>query len=263
LNRKKIEELKAVKEIIINTRRMLAEANAPIYNDASGESHSLRNNCANSYTNIIRNDDSRVDQIDERETIRDSSLLEDSDERRVSLNANIYRYKFTQEVMDELHKFSKIHQYDDRKSFKDAWNNWLEENGDLVRDEMERLTNLNYEGDILDKMFKSARYYFKKKGTSKPEPKSRRQYLSVQKDLLDAMDEHILKKKSDPDYKPSDGFSDFCNTHLDLLKEEVVRLVVEHNVNDVNVIKDKIKKTYKNRYFILRERGSKPVEITN
>jgi hypothetical protein len=243
---------------------MLAEANAPIYNDANRNSRTLCNNYANSNANIIRNDDFGLDRIDERKTIRDSSLLEDSDERRVSLNANIYRYKFTQEVMDELHKFSKIHQYDDRKSFKDAWNVWLVDNGDLVRDEMERLTNLNYEGDILDKMFKSARYYFKKKGTSKTEPKNRRQYLSVQKDLLDAMDEHILNKKSEPDYKPSDGFSDFCNTHLDLLKEEVVRLVVEHQINDVNVIKDKIKKTYKNRYFILRERGVvKTVEITN
>jgi hypothetical protein len=225
---------------------MLAEANAPIYNDANRDSRTLRNN----YANIIRNDDFGLDRIDERETID----REDSDETRISLNANIYRYKFTQEVMDELHKFSKIHQYDDRNSFKDAWNVWLEENDELVQDEVERLTNLNYEGDILDKMFKSARYYFKKKGTSKTEPKNRRQYLSVQKDLLDAMDEHILKKKSEPDYKPSDGFSDFCNTHLDLLKEEVVRLVVEHQINDVNVIKDKIKKTYKNRYFILRER---------
>jgi hypothetical protein len=241
---------------------MLAQANAPIYNDANSNSRSLDGNIYNrtdSYTNIIRNDSFGVEQIDERETIG----REDSDENQIYLNANIYRYKFTQEVMDELHKFSKIHQYDDRKSFKDAWNVWLEDNGDLVRDEMERLTNLNYEGDILDKMFKSARYYFKKKGTSKPEPKSRRQYLSVQKDLLDAMDEHILKKKSEPDYKPSDGFSDFCKTHLDLLKEEVVRLVVEHQINDVNVIKEKIKKTYKNRYFILRERGSKTFETTN
>jgi len=242
---------------------MLAQANTPIYNDANRESHSLCNNRADSYSNIIRNDDSGIDRIDERGIIRDSKMVDYSDENHISLNANIYRYKFTQEFMDELHKFSKIHQYDDRKSFKEAWDNWLEENDELVQDEMERLTNLNYEGDILDKMFKSARYYFKKKGTTKPEPKSRRQYLSVQKDLLDAMDEHILKNKSEPDYKPSDGFSDFCNTHLDLLKEEVVRLVVEHNVNDVNVIKDKIKKTYKNRYFILRERGSKPVEITN
>jgi len=232
---------------------MLAQANTPIYNDANSKSVSLDSNIynyADSYTNIIRNDDIGIVGRDERETID----REDSDETRISLNTNIYRYKFTQEFMDELHKFSKIHQYDDRKSFKEAWDNWLEENDELVQDEVERLTNLNYEGDILDKMFKSARYYFKKKATSKPEPKNRRQYLSVQKDLLDAMDEHIMKNKSEPDYKPSDGFSDFCNTHIDLLKEEVVRLVVEHQINDVNLIKDKIKKTYKNRYFILRER---------
>ena len=242
---------------------MLAQANTPIYNDANRESNYLLNNRIDSYDNIIRNDDSGVERIDKHETIR-YSISEDSDENRVSLNANIYRYKFTQDFMDELHKFSKIHQYDDRKVFKEAWESWVAENDELVQDEMERLENLRYEGDILDKMFKSARYYFRKKGTSKPEPKSRRQYLSVQKDMLDAMDEHILKKKSEPDYKPSDGFSDFCNTHLDLLKEEVVRLVVEHQINDVNVIKDKVKKTYKNRYFILRERGgAKTVEITN
>ena len=236
---------------------MLAQANTPIYNDANSKSVSLDSNIYNyaeSYTNIIKNNDYKLDRQDDTKTIRDSKMVENYDETRISLNTNIYRYKFTQEFMDELHKFSKIRQYDDRKSFKEAWDNWLEENDELVQDEMERLTNLNYEGDILDKMFKSARYYFKKKGTSKPEPKNRRQYLSVQKDLLDAMDEHILKNKSEPDYKPSDGFSDFCNTHIDLLKEEVVRLVVEHQINDVNVIKDKIKKTYKNRYFILRER---------
>jgi len=241
---------------------MIAEANTPIYNDANRESNYLRNNCADSYSNIIKNDDS--ERIDECETIQGRILAEDSDENRVSINANIYRYKFTQDFMDELHKFSKIHQYDDRKAFKEAWESWVAENDELVQDEMERLENLKYDGDILDKMFKSARYYFRKKGTAKSEPKSRRQYLSVQKEMLDAMDEHILKKKREPDYKPSDGFSDFCNTHLDLLKEEVVRLVVEHQINDVNVIKDKVKKTYKNRYFILRERGGvKTVEITN
>jgi hypothetical protein len=236
---------------------MLAQANTPIYNDANSKSVSLDSNIYNyaeSYTNIIKNNDYKLDRQDDTKTIRDSKMVENYDETRISLNTNIYRYKFTQEFMDELHKFSKIHQYDDRKSFKEAWDNWLEENDELVQDEVERLTNLNYEGDILDKMFKSARYYFKKKATSKPEPKNRRQYLSVQKDLLDAMDEHIMKNKSEPDYKPSDGFSDFCNTHIDLLKEEVVRLVVEHQINDVNIIKDKIKKTYKNRYFILRER---------
>ena len=210
---------------------MLAEAS--LHNDENRSEHSLTNNRT------------------------------DSHENPGSSNANIYRYKFTQDFMDELHKFSKVHQYDDRKTFKDAWNVWLEENGDLVQDEIQRLESLNYDGDILDKMFKSARYYFKKKGTLKPEPKKRRQYLSVQKELLDAMDQHILKKKSNPDYKPADGFTDFCSNQLDLLKEEVTRLVLEYQISDATIIKDKIKKTYKNRYFILRERDSNLAQITN
>ena len=215
-----------------------------------------RNNCNsnNDNNNNIRVDNIGFDRFDERETpIHHIILSKDFEENQFSINANIYRYKFTQNFMDELHKFSKIHQYDDRHTFKEAWNIWIDDNDNLVRDEIQRLTNLNYDGDIVDKMFKSARYYFRKKSTSKPEPKSRRQYLSVQKELLEAMDKLISKKKKEPSYKPSDGFEDFCNEHIDLLKEEVVRLVTEHQINDVTIIKDKIKKTYKNRYFMLRE----------
>jgi len=207
------------------------------FSNAKFEDHNIYNlGSCESYDNIIRNDEQQP-------------IL--SRESRIPIN--IYRYKFTQEFMDELHKFSKIHQYDDRKTFKEAWNTWIEENSNLIQNELERLTNLNYDGDILDKMFKSARYYFRKKSVKRPEPKDRRQYLSVQKDLLDAMDVHISKKMKESDYKPSDGFADFCNTHLDLLRDEVTRLVVEHNLNDVSLVKDKIKKTYKNRYFIMRE----------
>lgn len=163
-------------------------------------------------------------------------------------NAFIYRFKFTQNFMDEMYKFSKVHQYDDRKSFKEAWENWTEEEEELIESEISRLNNLGYEGDILDKMFKSARYYFRKKGTSKPEPKERRKYLGVHKDLLDAMDSHILNGRNNPDYKPSDGFVDFCKTNTEELKEEIAKLV--ENGMDSSEIINKIKKTYKNRYFI-------------
>ena len=70
----------------------------------------------------------------------------------------IYRFKFTEEFMEDLYKFSKIHQYDDRKDFKEAWKVWTKENENIINDEMRRLLNLGYEGDVLDKMFKSARY---------------------------------------------------------------------------------------------------------
>ena len=167
-------------------------------------------------------------------------------------NINIYRYKFTQEFMNEIYQFSKIHQYDERKDFKEAWEIWMEINSELINSEVNRLTTLNYQGDIIDKMFKSARYYFRKKGTVKKEPVQRSSYVAINKDLLDAMDEHILLNIAKKEYKPSDGFVDFCSTNIELLKEEVTRLFEEEGVQkDAKIVEKKMKKTYKNRYFII------------
>ena len=162
-------------------------------------------------------------------------------------NINIYRYKFSNLFTEQLFSFSKIHQYDDRASFKDAWKEWVKENNDFVEIEIRRLTNLEYEGDILDKMFKSARYYFRKKNTCINEPKKRGTYLSIQKEILDAMDKHI--STSLVDTKPSDRFDNFCIQYQIILKEEIMRLMNEKS-HDAEEIKKKIKKTYKNRYFL-------------
>ena len=166
------------------------------------------------------------------------------------INKNIYRYKFTDDFTSELFKFSKVHQYDHRKDFKEAWEIWMEDNDDIVNNEVRRLTNIGYDGDIIDKMFKSARYYFRKKSTEKKAPSERRDYVGTQKDMLDAMDLHIKSKINDQNYKPSDGFDEFCKSNLDLLKEEISNLC-KHGFTDSNEIKQKIKKTYKNRYFLI------------
>ena len=160
---------------------------------------------------------------------------------------NIYRYKFTDDFTNELSNFSKVHQYDERKVFKEAWNTWVEENTELVDIEVRRLTNLNYDGDVLEKMFKSARYYFRKKSVEKKEPQQRRVYIGVQKELLDAMDDYISKNIVD---KPSDGFEDFCKSNQTVIHDEINNLI-QNDVTDVDEIHDKIKKTFKNRYFIL------------
>jgi hypothetical protein len=159
----------------------------------------------------------------------------------------IYRYKFTEEFIEYLYNFSKIHQYDDRKDFKEAWIKWTEEHDDIVNMENRRLTNLGYDGNVLDKMFKSARYYFKNKSPEKKEPKERRQYISVNRELLNAMDMHIKENMTDKEYKPKLGFSNFCEKNTDLLNETISKL----SVNDAELISDKIKKTYKNRYFMI------------
>jgi len=182
---------------------------------------------------------------------RNEDIIENRNEDvNDEININIYRYKFIEEFTGELYKFSKIHQYDHRKDFKEAWNIWVEDNQGLVDEEVRRLSNLGYDGDILDKMFKSARYYFRKKSTEKKEPQKRRVYIGVEKELLEAMDKHILQNVNNKDYKPSDGFSIFCKENIEILQEEVNRLCKCGLTNHIE-IKDKIKKTYKNRYFML------------
>lgn len=166
------------------------------------------------------------------------------------INVKIYRYKFSDEFIDELYNFSKIHQYDHRKDFKEAWELWIEDNSSLILQESTRLIDIGYEGDILNKMFISARYYFRKKGTEKKEPRMRCTYVGIHKELLDAMDNHISMNLNQSWYKPSSGFKDFCKENMDLLQQEV-DLLVKYKIIDPNEIKNKIKKTYKNRYFII------------
>jgi hypothetical protein len=196
----------------------------------------------------FRTADYRLDTLCVADENKNSIYEKNTDDNNV--NINIYRYKFTDDFTNEMYKFSKIHQYDHRKDFKEAWEIWLEDNDEIVSGEVRRLTNLGYDGDILDKMFKSARYYFRKKSTEKKAPQKRRAYLSVQKDLLESMDDHIKGHINEEDYKPSEGFDRFCKENLDLLKEEV-NLLCKNGFTDSEEIKQKIKKTYKNRYFIL------------
>jgi hypothetical protein len=187
-----------------------------------------------------------------RENLRIQDDYETSpDNLNMNVNVNIFRFKFTEDVMNELNVFAKIHQYDDRHTFKEAWVNWIELNADLVNKELCRLETLGYEGDPIDKMFKSARYYYRKKSTEKTEPKDRRQYVSVQHELLDGMDEHIRQSiLTTPDFKPQNGFIDFCNIRRDLLKDSVAKLI-EGGLTNPQEIQAKIKKTYKNRYFMM------------
>jgi hypothetical protein len=204
---------------------------------------------------------SRADNdINDRSTPMESDIYDNRRDETTSpretsdtgLPTLIYRFKFTEDFMEELYKFSKIHQYDERKDFKEAWKLWTEENEEIIDEETTRLTSLGYDGDVMDKMFKSARYYFRKKSTEKKEPRQRRQYISVNRELLDAMDNHIEENIFNVDYQPKTGFISFCKANEVVLKETIAK-IFEQGVKDSSLIEDKIKKTYKNRYFMLTQ----------
>ena len=180
-----------------------------------------------------------------------------------------FRFEFTEDIMDAIKQFAIVHQYDERKMYKEQWSNWYNENKEDMEREIQRMNDIGYVGDVKDKMFKAGRYYFRKKNIKnqdKEEPrecevfdnintqnteKKRRNYITMLESTLVAMDEHIKSSlASDADFKPSDGYSEFCEKNVLVLRTEIQRMVVE-NIIDKKDIAEKIKKTYKNRYYMI------------
>ncbi len=167
---------------------------------------------------------------------------------------NIYRYKFSDDVMESITQFSKIHQFEERSDYKESWEEWCEDNIELIEIESRRLANLGYEGDIVDKMYKAGRYYFRNKDTlDSNKPKKRRVYISMDTAILSSMDKHITENIKSENYTPAEGYSEFCKNNVELLRTEITRLI--NNGINGDDISSKIKKTYKNRYYIISRNG--------
>ena len=102
-------------------------------------------------------------------------------------------------------------------------------------------------------MYKSARYYFKTKSNKKTEPIKRRNYIGLDSEFRDLMDTHIENVCVRREMKPSDGFVDFMDEekYVDKINTETVRLK-SYNFKQEEIFA-KMKKTYKNRYFIYQK----------
>ena len=72
----------------------------------------------------------------------------------------------------------------------------------------------------------------------------------MEKDVIQAMDLQLTTIINTPNFKPAIGFKLFCEEHTDMLRREINRLSDEEEV-DAEILANKIKKTYKNRYFTL------------
>lgn len=230
------------------------------YNEIKDHSDNHFNNTIfhineNNIKYINRNNSSNdvfIDNSEYQSNKTDSLLVNDINEINEinEINTNIYRYKFTCNFTEDLYEFSKIHQYDSREDFKEAWQQWTRDNEDKIQAERERLLRLDFKGDILNKMYKSARYYFRKKPTEKKEQQKRISYICISKEILDKMDLHLNQNMNNDNFKPKQAFIDFCENNQELL-ESCTNQIFKDGIKDSHQIKDKIKKTYKNRYFRL------------
>ena len=192
----------------------------------------------------------------------------------------VYRFDFSKCFIQELRTFSQMHQEDDRHMFKDAWNEWIKmPTIDLqIKEEIEKHTDQGFKGDILDKMFKSARYYYRKKKQCKPEPKSKPiKYMGFHKTFLKHIDEDILEQinenlviETDDDIKnqenskdqfskptmcilsQAEAYANFCQNNQTEILAEFIQLKNEHGELAPN-ISCKLKKAFKTRFFKIKQ----------
>lgn len=178
------------------------------------------------------------------------------------------------DVVSKISEFANLHKDDERCAFKEAWTLWCQENENLITLESQRLVDSGYEGDVQDKMFKACRYYFRKKMKKKsPEtgaqvetqtrdviieeaeerkesmvvPIKKRGYIKLQTDTLECIDNHIKKSFCNNDFTPANGYKSFAEEHVAVFRNEKTHLE-DFGMTEMEV-QQKLKKTYKNRYY--------------
>ena len=213
----------------------------------------------------------------------------------MQLRARVLRFEFSGALVEHLAAFANVHRYDDRKTYKEAWVQWMAHNevADLFNAEVARLKALGYKGDAADKLYKSGRYYFRQKtcGPGNVVPRTPppnlslhaeplgvrgalvapRKYVTMGHALLVAMDDHIERSMQfNDEYTPAMGFSEFCKLHAHdaVLISEVARLVERAgSKTDAAAVRDiihqKLKKTYKNRYFMMVKNAINAINAIN
>jgi len=167
-------------------------------------------------------------------------------------NVPTFRFNFSENFNQQLEYFSKIHKDDDRFDFKEYWDEWIENNEELIDCEKKRLKCIGYEGDVMNKMYVSARYYFRKKNVINYENKNKNQRcdrVTINKEILNLMDEHIKENKLNKNYTPKIGYEEFIKENNLIIESEIINLL--NFIDDRNNIEKKIKKTYKNRFYLI------------
>lgn len=76
---------------------------------------------------------------------------------------------------------------------------------------------------------------------------NKRKYVSMDKDILLSMDNHISSVYYNKNFTPALGFNQFCTLNVELLKNQIQKMISSDFDSDKIILK--IKKTYKNRYF--------------
>lgn len=201
-----------------------------------------------------------------------SIMIEPSSNISTKISIKTNRYTYSEGVIEQLSSFAKVHEYDERKDFKEAWHKWIEEPDIklLIGEEVSRLTSNGLTGDIYDRMYKSARYYYRKKVKSDEQtvPVVRKEYEGLPREVLRTIDDYIcgeinrsiLESELEGNKRPIEitaakSFLSFCKLNYKVISEMLSRTVMDENDNmreEIQKVTNKLKKTYKNRFYNIK-----------
>ena len=178
---------------------------------------------------------------------RKSSLSTLDPKKQIILKQHHFNY--SDEFAEKLANFAMAHLDDKNKEFKAAWKEWTDANCSMIENEIAKMKAAGYQGSVEDKMYFSARYYYRKKAIREQTDtlnddvvSPRKKYECIDKNVLIQMNEHILSQIELSTHNsqngnvvsnmtPSKSFADYCK-RFSVCKDDA-----------------KIKKNYKNLYW--------------
>tara|TARA_X000000368_G_scaffold338332_1_gene276296 strand:- start:1525 stop:2061 length:537 start_codon:yes stop_codon:yes gene_type:complete len=173
------------------------------------------------------------------------------------MSQTTYRFKFNKELLDSIKEFSKLHSNDNCDDFLDAFHLWKRVNNEIISLEEKRILDLGFNGNIEEKIYKSARYYFKNKKntTYKLNKQLKTNYIPRNPVFFKMMETYINKNP----IKASLLYKEFINetdTHiLSEINTEIVRLKT-FELNQTECLQ-KIKKMFNNAYYKIKKQLKK------
>jgi hypothetical protein len=182
-------------------------------------------------------------------------IAQNANPEEPEIKLQTFHHNFSESISERFAYFATLHRFDDRKTFKEAWQKWIQEE-DVAADiqtEIQTLESNHYNGDILDKMFKSVRYYYRKKPITPKAPATRKEYVALPASVLESMDKHIIEtmlQHTDP-HTTKCGISPAKAFDLYMKQpQQHQATTTDTNQQDQTIDVPKYKKTYKNRFFI-------------
>ena len=182
-----------------------------------------------------------------------------------------YRFDFTDNAKHLLVDFANRNKNAKRKEFLEAWVKWSseEEIKGKLDQERARMESEGFTGDVLDKMFKSVRYYHKKRPNCSDEEEVKeaprgghnnrfsREFLNemdnyIQKQIENTKNLHKEKDKWVNTLSQAVAYSEYCKANQKSILAEFV-LIKAKRGEVTNKMVDTLKKTYKNRFYLCRK----------